>query len=201
MYFRSFERVIQLFARFPGIGTRQATRFTYFLADEPEATRAELVAAIQALNEIRRCDACFRFLEKNSVCSICVDSQRAQDRIAVIERDSNLETIERAGVYTGQYFILGTRLSELNEVDARLQERFRKLLERIRSSSSIAEVILAMDATPEGQFTSQYITKILDPLQKSRALKITHLGRGISSGAEIEYLNRDTLKDALENRR
>ena len=197
----ALDALIEFFGRFPGVGMRQAARFAYYLADENKGARAELVAAITALDRIHRCSDCFRLLNDNEQCPICLDTRRDVSRIAVLEKDANLETFEHSGAYNGHYCILGGMLSEFGDTDAVCRDRIKRLYERIKHSPQIREVILAMNATAEGNFTARYIEKILESVQKARTFKITRLGRGISTGAEIEYLNRETLKDALENRR
>lgn len=195
------DKLVALFSRFPGVGMRQAARFAYFLADEEKSMHEELAASIAALDAIRRCDDCFRLVADEGHCAICRDTRRDSSKIAVLEKDVNLEPFEHSGVYDGRYYILGGTLSEFGDTDTAARERVKKFYERVNHSSNVCEVILAMSATSEGNFTARYIEKILEPIQKTRALKITRLGRGISTGAEIEYLSRDTLKDALENRR
>ncbi|MBI2039145.1 MAG: recombination protein RecR [Candidatus Niyogibacteria bacterium] len=200
MRLEQLEKLIELFMRFPGIGARQAARFAYYLVDENKKTRDDLIAAIAALAGIRRCGECFRVLGAGS-CAVCADAQRDHSTITILEKDADLAVFERAGVYDGHYFVLGGTLSEFGDGEGASRLRFRKLYERIKTTPSICEVIVATDATPEGNFTARYIEKILEPLQGERAIKISRLGRGMSTGAEIEYLNRDTLKDALDNRR
>lgn len=195
------EKLIELFIRFPGIGARQAARFAYYLVDEDVAIRRDLIAAITGLDTIRRCPDCFRVLEEGAHCLSCSDAGRDSAKLAILEKDINYDAVERTGLYDGHYFILGGALSEFGEASAHHRLRFRLLYERIKKTPAIQEIILALNATPEGYFTARYIEKILEPLKKERTLKITRLGRGISTGAEIEYLNRDTLKDALDNRR
>ena len=195
------QKLIELFIRFPGIGARQAARFAYYLVDEDRSIRQELATAIAGLDAVRRCPECFRVLEEGAPCALCADAGRDPGKLAILEKDINCDAFERTGLYDGHYFILGGVVSEFGETDAQNRLRFRSLYERIRRTPAIREDIVALNATPEGYFTARYIEKILEPLQKERVLKITRLGRGISTGAEIEYLNRDTLKDALDNRR
>ncbi|MBI1957210.1 MAG: recombination protein RecR [Candidatus Niyogibacteria bacterium] len=200
MHSPPIEKLIRIFKRFPGIGERQAARFAYHLALEDRAARADLAQAITALDAVRSCPECFRTLG-GDICALCADPGRDHSTIVVLENDTDLDAFERAGVINARYFVLGGTLSEFGEGANTGQLRFRVFYERIKTAAAVREVIIALDATPEGNFTARYIEKILEPLQKTRSIKIVRLGRGISTGAEIEYLNRDTLKDALDNRR
>ena len=98
------EQISRLFTRFPGIGARQATRFAYHLIDAAEAERNELIDAIQALRQLKRCGTCARVLDGER-CDTCMDASRDASRLVVLERDTNFDAFERSGVYNGHYYI------------------------------------------------------------------------------------------------
>lgn len=195
------EKLVHVFTQFPGIGPRQAARFAYYLVGAKTGITTELRDALEGLKRVKRCSLCDRAYEgSGETCALCDDGARDRHMLAVIEKDVDLESIEKAGIYRGRYFILGGLLSTLN-TQSKSRARIERLFEYVKASPYIREVILAMSTTVEGNFTARYVEKILEPLQKNHTLSITRLAQGLSAGAELEYLNRDTLKNALENRR
>lgn len=197
---QAIERLIKIFTRFPGIGPRQAARLAYFLADSEKSFIEDLKSGLSGLKSVNRCSKCFRVDSGKEVCSICGDPNRDMAKIAVVERDTDLEAMEKAGIYDGHYHVLGGLLSVLDD-KSRDRLRLKEIFNRTKGDKGINEIILALSATPEGEFTARYIEKILEPASKERPLKITRLGRGLSTGSELEYLNRETLQNALENRK
>ncbi|QQG46305.1 MAG: recombination protein RecR [Candidatus Niyogibacteria bacterium] len=195
------EKLTRIFSMMPGIGLRQASRFAYWLVDADKSLVEGLKLALDELKSVKRCDTCFRAYSGQNSCSICLDGLRDDSKVAVVEKDTDLEAMEKSGIYDGRYHVLGGLLSVL-DAQSRDRLRLKEIFSRIKKDGSIREVILALSVTPEGEFSSRYIEKILEPLASSgREIKITRLGRGLSSGAELEYLNKETLKNALENRK
>ncbi|MFH1956076.1 MAG: toprim domain-containing protein, partial [Patescibacteria group bacterium] len=197
------DKLIESFLKFPGIGPRQAKRFAYFLAGQDAGflkNLSELILEIK--KEIKQCGSCFRFFESTTVvdsCQICSNSTRDKNLLMIVEKDVDLENIEKAGIYNGRYFVLGGVLSLLNNHAGKL--RFKELFEKVKilqqnsvQEENSQEIILALSATPEGENTALYIEKILEPLK----IKITCLGRGLSTGTELEYSDKETIKSALE---
>lgn len=200
----AIDNLSTMFMRFPGIGTRQAKRFVYFLlAQDPRFVDAlsREIALLKA--SITQCESCFRFYPRvgaKNICSICASD--ADDTVLlVVEKDSDFESVKKSGGYTGKYFILGGTVPVL-EADPASRIRIRELVTRIQSGAfdGLSEVILALSANPEGDFTREYITKVLEPITKELNINITTLGRGLSTGTELEYSDGDTLKHALKNR-
>lgn len=206
-------KIIEVFLKFPGIGPRQAKRFAYFLAGEDERFRkniAELILGIK--NEIRQCDSCYRFFSKPGFnekkpgfynqCDICSSLNRDKNLLMVVEKDVDLENIEKADVYNGRYFVLGGTISLTSKSDFNGQKsdfsnlKLKELFNKIKMEKP-KEIILALSATVEGENTNRYIGKILEPLK----IKITRLGRGLSTGTELEYSDSETIKNALESRK
>ena len=120
--------------------------------------------------------------------------------LLICEKDADFENLEKNKIFIGKYHILGGLLSPLKP---ELQEKLRlkELFRRIEANEKIKEVVLALSATTEGDMTLRYIEKILEPVSKKRGLKVTRLGRGLSTGSELEYSDRDTLKNAFDNRK
>lgn len=195
------QKLSLLFERFPGIGPRQARRFVYALLDENNDTVKELASAIQELKSaVKRCRECFRaFEESDDTCSSC-NTNAKNPNMLVVEKDVDLENIEKAGIYNGLFHILGGSISPLNP-NSQEKLHLKKLFDRIKKSPEINEVILATSATIEGDATSAYIENILEEFKKQRGLKISRLGRGLSTGSHLEFSDRDTLRNAMDNRK
>jgi recombination protein RecR len=199
-------RLEEIFAHFPGIGPRQAKRFVYYLQSRSASTVQELADLIvEVKRATSECESCHRFynssrgnsgIGQSSLCPICADTERDQSVLMVVARDSDFETVEKSGAYKGLYFILGGTVPILDkEPEKRI--RLRLLVDRVTKKAP-SEVILSMNATPEGENTAEIVGKSLR--QASSGLKVTILGRGLSTGAELEYVDADTIKNALQNR-
>ena len=191
-------RLIESFLKFPGIGPRQAKRFVYFLAGEGKAYVDNLAKLIlEVKGGMKQCESCYRYFEsKNTeidLCPVCSGASRDSSVIMAVEKDADLENIERKGNFRGKYFVLGGLLSLAGNGTAEV--RLKQLFDKIQKEKP-AEIILATSATVEGENTNLYIERILEPLK----VKITRLGRGLSTGAELEYSDSDTIENALKNR-
>jgi recombination protein RecR len=208
----TIQKLIEIFSHFPGIGPRQARRFVYYLLSRNQSAIDELVQNLTSLKqEIAVCSECMRFFEqrnpKNPLCSICSDQNRDTNVLMIVPRDTDLESIEKSGAFSGKYFILGGTVPILEkepEKRVRVKELLNLIERKFLSPSSEdfggpKEVILAMNATPEGENTENYIRNLLTPVLPS-PIKISVLGRGISTGLELEYADKDTVKYALQNR-
>lgn len=194
----NLNKLTALFMQFPGIGPRQAKRFAYFLAGKDEKYVVELGKMIMGVkSNIKQCPSCFRFydaVEGGKECNICLSKTRNSFLLMVVEKDADLENIEKTGVYNGKYFVLGGTISLENGNENNV--RLRQLLESAKKQKP-KEIILALSATVEGDSTARYAEKILE-LEK---IKITRLGRGLSTGTELEFSDSQTLKSALETRK
>jgi recombination protein RecR len=199
----SFDRLSELFMRFPGIGPRQAKRFVYFLLHANTLYRNDLVKLITDLSySVKQCTDCFRFYAYKSegtqtICELC--KTRSSDSLLLCEKDVDVESLEKAGVYSGKYFILGGLVGIL-EKEPEKKIRQRELLKRIEETKDIKEIIIALSANTDGDNTFSYLEKLLAPIAQKNNIKITHLGRGLSTGTELEYSDSDTLRNALKNR-
>ena len=195
------DRLIESFLKFPGIGPRQAKRFVYFLAGESKAYVDNLAKLIlEVKSGMKQCESCYRYFNSSKsgvdedLCSVCSGASRDSSVIMAVEKDVDLENIERTGNFRGKYFVLGGLLSLAGNGTAEV--RLKQLFEKVQKEKP-AEIILATSATVEGENTNLYIERILEPLK----VKITRLGRGLSTGAELEYSDSDTIENALKNRK
>ncbi len=196
------ERLSALFERFPGIGPRQASRFVQFLLRSSPASRREFVDAVQSLGgKVVQCPDCMRFhAGERTICSICANQERDDSSLAIIASDADLAALERSGTYRGRYFVLGGTISLASEKMSGL--RTKQLFESIpaRTGKGLEEIILAFPANPEGDATAIRIREELGEIVTPH-IKITTLGRGLSTGSELEYADPETIKSALESRR
>ncbi len=198
------DKLTHLFMKFPGIGARQSKRFVYFLLAQNPEFISELVHEITRLKKIIiRCRGCFRFyqqIDNDDLCDICVEN-KGSAILLIVEKDADFENIRRSGSYRGLYFILGGTIPFLSP-DPHSKIRIRELILHIETCSKegLSEIILALSANPEGDFTREYITKTLFPITEKNNITITSLGRGLSTGSELEYSDADTLSNALKNR-
>lgn len=198
------ENLAVYFAKLPGIGQRQSRRFVYFLLKQDKTFLDTLAKYILDLKkEIDVCKDCQRFFiskeAKSEVCSICGDAGRDKSSIMIVEKDIDLENIERSDSYKGKYFVLGGTVPILDK-KPESKIRSKEMAEVVKKNKTIKEVIIATSANPEGENTADYVKAILKPLQKNHKFKISLLGRGLSTGTELEYSDPDTIKSALENR-
>jgi len=200
----SIDNLAQSFMKFPGIGTRQAKRFVYFLLAQDPYFVESLAREIAALKrEIVQCTACYRFYPRygeGTLCNVCVDDADSAT-LMVVEKDTDFESVRRSGSYAGRYFILGGTIPVL-EKDPASKIRINELLARIEGDAAdgLTEIILALSVNPEGDFTRDYVIKALKPISEQLGITITTLGRGLSTGTELEYSDGDTLRHALKNR-
>ncbi|KKU78884.1 MAG: Recombination protein RecR [Parcubacteria group bacterium GW2011_GWA2_47_7] len=200
-------RLAALFAEFPGIGGRQSKRFVHYLLKRDRAYLNELARQISSLQEvIFECERCHRYFQKKhaaagNACVLCTDTERDHKTLMIVEKDSDLEALERSGTYKGVYFVLGGSLPIL-EKDPNRKIRINALLDRIQSENdNLDEVIIACAVTPESEHTAEYVVSNISSLLNPTMTQITHLGRGLSTGTELEYSDADTLRYALEGRK
>ena len=205
----SLHRLEELFAHFPGIGPRQARRFVYYLLGKSPASIAEFIKLIEevkkATSECPQCHRLFINSSKQIICNVCADPSRDQNTLMIVARDSDFESIEKSGVYKGLYFILGGTVPILDkEPEKRI--RLRTLLERVsdKSKKELKEIILSLNTTPDGEHTANIVkdalSKIIEKDERLYSTNVTILGRGLSTGAELEYADSETIRNALKNR-
>lgn len=203
------DHLTELFMRFPGIGPKQAKRFVYFLLREHSHYKEQLIKTLEELKFTgRQCEKCYRFFgDKNAelpkpLCSICESESRDQHQIMIVEKELDLDAIEKAGSYNGLYFILGGLVPPLTEKPSEII-RIRELTSRIHTDITnkiVSEIIFALPVTDYGDTTTEYVEKTIRQIVGIETITLSHLARGLSSGLELEYVDRETFKSALERR-
>lgn len=199
------------FMKFPGIGRRQARRFAYFIIQSNPGFAAKLANQIVTVQKnIKRDPESFQYFystnPNETLSPISSDSSRDPKTLMVVEKDVDIEAIEKSGVYHGKYFVLGG-LAPLIDTDLESSIRVRELVAQIEKkaqgpeATKLSEIIFALAANPEGDRTTQLIKQKIAPLQERFGFKTSQLGRGFSTGTEVEYSDADTLANALENRK
>lgn len=196
----SIKKLTDLFSKFPTIGPRTAGRFVFYLINSPKEKIDELSQALQELkNKVKLCSLCFNPHEsQGDLCEICQSVSRNKQVLCVIEKETDLISIENTKKYNGLYFILGGTLTLRNANGENL--RIEPLKNRIKSGQ-FTEIIIALNPTPEGRATSVLVERELKELPQFANLKITHLAQGLPVGGELEYADEETLESAFEGRR
>jgi len=205
MFPKTIQDLIEIFSRFPGVGKRTAQRFVFYLAKLKKEDFNLFIEKCLNLKKIKSCNFCFNFFEgENNLCPICQNPQRNKKILMIVEKEVDLETIENTKKYDGLYFILGKSYSPLEDEKKMEKEmRIPELIERIKNPEKFGiktifqEIIIATNTTLEGENTALFLQKKLKPLK----IKITSLGRGLSTGGEIEYSDDQTIFFALNNRK
>lgn len=234
MYPYTIQKLINLFSKFPTVGPRTAARFVFYLIKLPKEKIDEFVKSLQDLkNQIKFCFFCFnpfiasekasieRFSpeftaglsrtssaqrDEKKLCPICRNNSRDRTMLCVIEKESDLISIEKTKKYEGLYFILGGTISNLKEDDIK-KLKIRELEKRIKNpenfglpSANFKEIIIATNPTTEGEATTLLIERRLKSSPLSE-IKITRLARGLPKGGELEYADEETLGSAFEGRK
>lgn len=196
-----------MFEKFPGIGPRQARRFVQYLLSSSPSVRHELSDNIKQLGaQSRQCTRCYRWFSlqgsvPRDLCTICQNESREQAVLFVVEKDADIENVERSG-FRGLYFVLGGTIALASDEPEKFV-RLRELLKRVEEDASkllLNELILGLSATTEGDHTREILIEKLRPLSEGLNFKISSLGRGLSTGSELEYADPDTIAQALGNR-
>jgi recombination protein RecR len=192
---QEIETLSAALARLPGLGPRSARRAVLWLVKRRETSLVQLVEALAAVRDtLLECTTCGN-VDTRDPCGICSDPRRDVRQLCVVEDVADLWALDRAKLFTGKYHVLGGRLSALDGVRPE-DLTIGKLLERVEAGG-IDEVVLAMNATLEGQTTAHYIAERLEPYP----LRITQLAHGLPVGGELDYLDEGTLAQALRARR
>jgi recombination protein RecR len=188
------ERLIQLLARLPGLGPRSARRAALFLIKQREQVMAPLTAALQAaLERIEICASCGAIDTRNP-CAICSDPRRDSSVIIVVADVADLWALERAHALNARYHVLGGTLSPLDGVGP--QDLAIDTLVSRAHAPGVAEIVLALNATVEGQTTAHYLADLL----QGANVKVTRLAHGVPVGGELDYLDEGTLTAAMRQR-
>lgn len=204
VYPRVVERLIEEFAQLPGIGKRSAERLAFYILKSDEPTAIALASAITDVKRtIRHCRVCSN-LADGPMCGVCADPARQRDLVLVVEQPKDLIALEQTGMYRGLYHVLMGRLSPLEGIGA-AELTISELLARVREPERnpgavpIAEVILGLNPTVEGDGTALYLMRELGRLTE-RTVRVSRLARGLPSGSQLEYASKAVLADAIEGR-
>jgi recombination protein RecR len=191
MYPKAFQKLIRNFSALPSVGPKMAERLVLFLFKQDREKIKEFAENLLEIKNLSICKKCFNIAE-GELCEFCKDQKRDQYSICVVEDPLDIISIERTKVYSGLYHVLG---GVIQVGDSGEDLKIPQLIDRIQNEKT-KEVILATNPTTEGDATALYLKRKLQPLK----VKITRLGRGLSTGADLEYADELTLSSALTNR-
>lgn len=199
MYTDSVKRLMELFGKLPGVGSRSAERMAFHILKTSRNDALALADAIRLVKDsVRHCSICYNLTE-NDPCPLCADPNRDHTLVCIVEQPKDLMQLEATGVYRGVYHVLLGRLAPLENIGPD-QLTIPHLLDRVRAAAAtptpIREVILATNPTMEGDGTALYLQQELTKL----GVAITRLARGLPTGAQIEYANKAILADAISGR-
>jgi len=200
---KSLEKVSKILSRLPGLGPRQALRLSFYLLRQDKNYQKDFLESFNNFfTKIKLCQECsfpFETMNDNeTLCSICRDKKRDHTLLCVVEKETDLLTIEKTNKYQGLYHILGRLINDVNSENSKII--LLKLIKRIKENKpKIKEVILALSPTSEGNLTTYYLEKAIKNLKMD--IKITKLALGIPQGGEIEFADSETLINALEGRK
>ena len=196
-----FKSIAKLFQKLPGIGPRQAARFVLALMDKSEPELQEFGLAIQNIKkDISFCKDCFN-LSDNGLCAVCANPGRDKTKVLIVEKVTDLDSIEKTGLYKGLYHVLGGAINPLDGVlpeHLRIKELKQRAANLTADKSDGIELIIATNPNSSGETTALYLKDIF--LNKP-SIAMTRLGRGLATGSHLEYADETTIKNALDSRR
>ncbi|NIQ37951.1 MAG: recombination protein RecR [Proteobacteria bacterium] len=189
------DRLIDAFARLPGIGRKTASRLAFHILRIPKKDAEELAHRIlEVKQKINLCSQCFNLTDEDP-CPICGDRERTMELICVVEEPNDVLAIESTGAFKGTYHVLHGTLRPLEGVGPE-DLKIKELLSRLEMQK-VKEVVLATNPTREGGATAVYLTQLIKP----RGIKVTRIASGVPVGSEIEYADTVTLSEAMDGRR
>lgn len=191
----SIQKLLDELERLPGVGPKSAQRIAYWILNTDKATALRLSDAIAEVKDtVRFCSRCFNYAE-DELCEICGSTKRDQGTVCVVSEPRDIPPIERTGVFSGVYHVLGGALSPMEGIgpdDLHIAELMRRL-----GSEDVQEVVLATNPNVEGETTASYLARLIKPL----GVKVTRLASGLPVGGDLEFADEVTLGRALEARR
>ncbi len=202
----SLQQFTDKLSSLPGIGPRQAKRLAYYISARGKDYIMSLQNSLEEIEkEVKNCPSCRGlFFSKNSeksFCEICSED-RDNSSLMIVGTEIDRDTIEKANVFKGNYFILRSYLSIMeNNVDKLPHKELEKRINDLASKRGLREVVIGLNCTPEGDHTTSLLKEHLLPICKKMKISLFTLGRGLSTGGEVEYSDPETLKYALENRK
>ena len=203
----NIDELIQFLTKFPGVGRRQARRFAYHLLGMSNSQIDGFIKLLKKnIDSIHQCDHCYALFSEDSgghnLCSICRNNLTNKRKMMIVEKDIDCENIRRSGVYDGRYFILGGLMplsTKKERAKIRIKELFNETKRAIKDDG-LDQIILGLSINSEGEHTAMYIRSKLESLAGVGRVTISTLGRGLSTGAELEYMDRETLESAMNTR-
>ncbi len=198
---KPIQSLIESFSKLPGVGPKSAQRLTYYLLHVPQIELDEFAGNLEKLKkDTKLCSIC-KNVSETDPCPICSDPARDQSIVMVVEQPLDILAFERTGRFKGVYHVLHGAINPLENIGPD-ELYIDGLLKRVSSiESPVSELIIATNPTMEGEATSMYITKQLKSLDSKFQIRVTRLGMGIPTGADLEYADETTLTQALEGRR
>ena len=196
----NFKRIVQLFQKLPGVGPRQASRFVLALLNRDEQELKEMGQAIAHLKKtVQFCRECFNIADDH-ICSVCANPKRDATKILVVEKVTDLESIEKTGLYRGLYHVLGGAISPVDGVTSEhlTVDKLKTRTAKLAKEKGSIEIVLATNPNAAGETTALYIR---EAFKKTPNVTISHLARGLATGSNLEYADEITLKNALEYRK
>lgn len=200
-----FEQLVQTLRKFPGVGTRQARRFAYFLLRSNQNYANELTNLIN-LNKrnMKLCPVSFQYFYADdpgqTTSPIVRDPRRDKSLLLIVAKDMDIEAIEQTHAYHGWYFVLGGLLSIVPSRSP-AQLRIDELRDHItKRQSEIKEIIFGLPVNADGEHTREHLESLVRPIAEAAGITISTLGRGLSTGTELEYVDESTFQSALQNR-
>ncbi len=194
----AIENLRAALACLPGVGPKSAQRMAYYLIERNrEGAKGIASALMHALDSIQHCRRCNN-LSETEICSLCASRSRKHSQLCIVETPADLEAIEQTGSYNGCYFVLMGTISPLDGIgpDNLGIDRLLEVLEEF----TIEEIILATNLTAEGETTAEYLTDLLTGKEAARDISLTRIARGVPVGGELEYIDRNTVARAINER-
>lgn len=193
---KSVQELIKEFAKLPGVGMKTAARLTFYLLAKDQSEIEKLGQAVSGLKvDLKQCQSCFNIAEED-LCKICQKDSRDNLTICVVSDPLDVVAIEKSGKFKGVYHILGGVISPVDGIGPD-NLKIKELLDRIKNSNKIKEIILATDPDLEGEATSLYIQK---QIEKVSDIEVSRIAKGLPTGGDIEYADETTLDQAFVNR-
>ncbi len=195
---RPVQKVIDAFEALPGIGPKSAARLAYYLLNFPQERLTKFSQALENLKkDTKFCEICFNVGEEK-FCPVCEDPNRSKKQVCVVENVLDLLAIEKSEGYKGVYHVLGGAINPMAGIGPN-DLRLPQLMARVKTGE-IGELIIATNPNMEGETTAMYIRERIREMGLSETIKVTRIGRGLSTGADIEFADSQTLLRSFEGR-
>lgn len=211
IYPEPIKSLIEYFSNLPGVGKRAGTRHVFHLLQEDDIEINDFAQKLSVLKEeITLCDRCFNVAKNGegsnkNLCEICKDKKRKENKIMVVEKISDIESLEEADAFEGLYHVLGSTLPVKNKKEdksagSKSLEKLQKRIKKKTKNEGEVEVIIGLNPTKQGELSAQYLAKKIKNLPRSKKVSLSRLGKGLPTGGEMAYADKSTLKEALKRR-